>query len=124
MRLAPGVCLDSIAATWTLRTFDAAATCVSAGYPTPEIYYQEGSSQNYIPKIRTPTLFLVSEDDPFLGCALWQTPGVHIIEQSLMDAFQCVSLFSAGKGHIDSCDTVWTTVHILRVVYVHMSLPI
>lgn len=33
----------------------------------PSQYYEHASSLNYIPDIRTPTLFLVSEDDPFLG---------------------------------------------------------
>lgn len=30
-------------------------------------YYHDSSSQNYIPFIRTPSLFLVAADDPFLG---------------------------------------------------------
>lgn len=33
----------------------------------PPQYYEHASSLNYIPDIRTPTLFLMSEDDPFLG---------------------------------------------------------
>ncbi len=32
-----------------------------------EEYYRDGSSQHYIPYITTPSLFLVAEDDPFLG---------------------------------------------------------
>ena len=31
------------------------------------MYYAAGSSAQFIPHIRTPTLFLVSSDDPFLG---------------------------------------------------------
>jgi len=30
-------------------------------------YYHDSSSQNYIPYVRTPSLFLVAADDPFLG---------------------------------------------------------
>ncbi len=36
-------------------------------YSSKEEYYKDGSSQHYIPHITTPSLFLVSEDDPFLG---------------------------------------------------------
>ena len=36
-------------------------------YSSTEEYYRDGSSQQYIPHISTPSLFLVSEDDPFLG---------------------------------------------------------
>lgn len=32
-----------------------------------EEYYTHGSSEAYVPLIRTPSLFLVAEDDPFLG---------------------------------------------------------
>lgn len=32
-----------------------------------EEYYHRGSSQTHIPKIKTKTLILVSEDDPFIG---------------------------------------------------------
>lgn len=30
-------------------------------------YYEAVSSLGYIPRIQTPTLFLVAKDDPFLG---------------------------------------------------------
>lgn len=30
-------------------------------------YYHDSSSQNYIPYVHTPSLFLVAADDPFLG---------------------------------------------------------
>ena len=36
-------------------------------YSSTEEYYRDGSSQQYIPHISTPSLFLVAEDDPFLG---------------------------------------------------------
>jgi abhydrolase domain-containing protein 1/3 len=37
------------------------------GYNSREEYYQFASSLRYIPSIKTPSLFLLSEDDPFLG---------------------------------------------------------
>ena len=39
----------------------------SCRYSSTEEYYRDGSSQHYIPHIKTPSLFLVAEDDPFLG---------------------------------------------------------
>ena len=36
-------------------------------YSSTEEYYRDGSSQQYIPHISTPSLFLVAKDDPFLG---------------------------------------------------------
>jgi predicted alpha/beta-fold hydrolase len=50
-----------------LHEFDEAATCKTLGFCCSVAYYEAGASANFIPKIRTPTLFLVSEDDPFLG---------------------------------------------------------
>ena len=50
-----------------ITDFDAAATCKLAGFDTVEQYYQAGSSAQFISSIRTPTLFLCAEDDPFLG---------------------------------------------------------
>lgn len=65
--LAPSIDLKQVAAARTLRQFDTAATCIGAGFPTADKYYQAGSSAQYISRIRTPTLFIVSEDDPLLG---------------------------------------------------------
>eukprot|EP00892_Ulva_mutabilis_P003947 jgi/Ulvmu1/1924/UM012_0084.1 len=65
--LVPGVDCGTIAEALTLYDFDAAATCKATGFPSVEMYYAAGSSAQFIPRIRTPTLFLVSSDDPFLG---------------------------------------------------------
>lgn len=50
-----------------ITEFDAAATCKIAGFDSVEQYYAAGSSSQFIHQIRTPTLFLCAEDDPFLG---------------------------------------------------------
>lgn len=65
--LAPDVQLEDIYASTTLREFDAAGTCKALGFETAHDYYVHGSSENYIPSIRTPFLFVSSQDDPFLG---------------------------------------------------------
>jgi predicted alpha/beta-fold hydrolase len=52
---------------WTVASFDDAVTLKALGYPSPHLYYRHACSTNYIPHIRTPTLILLSKDDPFLG---------------------------------------------------------
>lgn len=52
---------------WTVASFDDAVTLRALGYPSPHLYYRHACSTNYIPHIRTPTLILLSKDDPFLG---------------------------------------------------------
>ena len=37
------------------------------GYATVQAYYDDINGLKWIPKIKTPTLFLSAEDDPFLG---------------------------------------------------------
>ena len=52
---------------WTIGHFDEAVVCRLFGYEDVNEYYHDGSSQNYIPFLRTPSLFLAAADDPFLG---------------------------------------------------------
>lgn len=52
---------------WTVSSFDDAVTLRTLGYPAPHYYYRHACSTNYIPHIRTPTLVMLSKDDPFLG---------------------------------------------------------
>jgi predicted alpha/beta-fold hydrolase len=52
---------------WTVSSFDDAVTLRLLGYPAPHYYYRHACSTNYIPHIRTPTLIMLSRDDPFLG---------------------------------------------------------
>lgn len=37
------------------------------GFESRQRYYEEASSLQYLPHIRTPTLLLLAKDDPFLG---------------------------------------------------------
>lgn len=41
--------------------------CVLARHASADQYYAAASARRHIPAIRTPTLFLASADDPFLG---------------------------------------------------------
>ena len=52
---------------YLIQHFDDAYVAQAAGYPDSAAYYAAGSAATHIPGIRTPTLFLSSADDPFLG---------------------------------------------------------
>lgn len=59
--------LDAMLNSWTVSSFDDAVTLKALGYHSPHLYYRHACSTNYIPHIKTPTLILLSKDDPFLG---------------------------------------------------------
>jgi hypothetical protein len=50
----------------TFREFDDAATAPLHGFTSAEDYYERSSSIRYLGSIRTPTLCLSAEDDPFV----------------------------------------------------------
>jgi predicted alpha/beta-fold hydrolase len=54
----------------TFFEFDDAATAPLHGFEGAEDYYRRSSCLAYLPAIRTPTLCLSSEDDPFLPAAV------------------------------------------------------
>ena len=62
-----GMDLAHIAQSTTIEDLDERVVCKLFGYATAEEYYTAGSSMQYIPHIKTPSLFLIAEDDPFLG---------------------------------------------------------
>ena len=45
----------------------AVAVLQAWGYPDIKAYYADINGLSWIPKIKTPTLFLSAADDPFLG---------------------------------------------------------
>ena len=55
---------------WTVVELEELGASRSLGHRTRHQVYDEVSSLRHIPLIRTPTLFLNSEDDPFLGWVL------------------------------------------------------
>jgi predicted alpha/beta-fold hydrolase len=63
----PSVDRAAIARALLVHEFDAVATCKLLGFPSVDAYYKAAASSNFIPSIHTPTLFVTSEDDPFLG---------------------------------------------------------
>lgn len=62
-----GMDLAHIARSTTIEDLDERVVCKLFGYATAEEYYTAGSSMQYIPDINTPSLFLIAQDDPFLG---------------------------------------------------------
>lgn len=59
--------LDAVLKSWTVQAVEEEGLPKTFGYPTREHYYQEAASLQYIPLITTPSLLLMSTDDPFLG---------------------------------------------------------
>ena len=51
----------------TIKDFEEATVCQLFGFPSLDEYCRRGSSQFHIPHIRTKSLILVAEDDPFIG---------------------------------------------------------
>ncbi|KAL3145075.1 hypothetical protein ABBQ32_013084 [Trebouxia sp. C0010 RCD-2024] len=67
LRKDPNIDLGAVRhASWTSDA-EAALICPAWGYPDIKAYYDDINGLNWIPKIRTPTLFLSAMDDPFLG---------------------------------------------------------
>jgi abhydrolase domain-containing protein 1/3 len=92
--------IDQVAITKTmlLHEFDEAVTCKLLGYCCTEAYYNVGAGANFIPKILTPTLFLVSEDDPFLG-------GLPI--EACRENTKTVLAVTAAGGHCGHLQGLW-----------------
>ena len=77
----------------TFREFDNAATAPLHGFDGAEDYYQRCSSIRFVAKIRTPTLCINSEDDPFTPTA--------VIGRLREEAPESVSLtITARGGHV------------------------
>ena len=51
----------------TIKDFEKAVVCPLFGFPSLDEYCQRGSSQFHIPNIKTKSLIIVAEDDPFIG---------------------------------------------------------
>ena len=90
--LARNVQLQHIYASTTLREFDAAGTCKFHGFQTVDDYYMQCSSHGHIPRIRTPFLFVSSEDDPFQGDVRTS------VQQAVANPSTAIALTRAG-GH-------------------------
>lgn len=58
--------LEAVARSRTLREFDDLLTAPVHGFRDAADYYAASSSGAFLPEIRTPTLLLHAEDDPFL----------------------------------------------------------
>ncbi|GAX75445.1 hypothetical protein CEUSTIGMA_g2889.t1 [Chlamydomonas eustigma] len=59
--------IDAALNKWTMKEIEDEGLPAQFGYSSRLEYYGHASSLEYIPNIRTPTLFLQSKDDPFLG---------------------------------------------------------
>jgi len=76
----------------TFWDFDDGVTAPLHGFDSAADYYERSSSRQYLPKVRTQTLILHAEDDPFM------TPAI-LPELSELPPSVRVEL-SAGGGHV------------------------
>jgi predicted alpha/beta-fold hydrolase len=60
----------------TLRDFDAQYTIVYGGYKSVEEYYERASSLPLLSQIRTPTLMIQAQDDPFVPFHPFHHPSI------------------------------------------------
>ena len=85
--------LDAVWASATLQQFDAAATAKLHGFAGAEDYYRKSSSNRFVQSVRTPTLLLHSQDDPFLPPAA--------LPLSVIEANPFLTLvFTRRGGHV------------------------
>jgi predicted alpha/beta-fold hydrolase len=81
--LAGTVDLERLYRVRTLRAFDDLLTAPVNGFESASHYYEESSSQRWLAGIRTPTLLLHAQDDPFLPPAriprgaMEENPALH-----------------------------------------------
>lgn len=59
--------IKSVLQKWTVTDIEELGTNRTFGYQTRSLYYDDANSLSYLPHIKTPTLVLTSQDDPFLG---------------------------------------------------------
>lgn len=82
--------LLNIAAMRTVVDFEKAVICITHGFKDVDEYYAYFSPGRIIPSIRTPTLYVVATDDPFLG-------DLSSVEHSIKES-QFVSLAHVARG--------------------------
>ena len=82
--------LLNIAAMRTVVDFEKAVICITHGFKDVDEYYAYFSPGRIIPSIRTPTLYVIATDDPFLG-------DLSSVEHSIKES-QFVSLAHVARG--------------------------
>lgn len=85
--------LDRVRRARSFRAFDDAATAPLHGFAGADDYYCRSSSAGFLPRIRTPTLLLHADDDPFL-------PGTALPRDAIA-ANPCLSaVVTQAGGHV------------------------
>ncbi len=85
--------LDLMDRARTFAEFDDAATAPLHGFTGARDYYDRCSSVHFLPDIRTPTLCLSAEDDPFLP--------PEVLERVRRDRARCTEVrFTRRGGHL------------------------
>ena len=106
---------------WTVRQFDEAFTAPHHGFLDASDYYHRASALRVIDRIRTPTLILTAEDDPFVPPAPFAQPPVtdnpFITAVITSHVGHCAFLERSADGY----DGYWAEREIVRFVERHVE---
>lgn len=91
--LESAVDLDAVLRSRTLREFDDRLTAPVHGFRDASDYYASSSSDRFLPAIRTPTLLLHAEDDPFL-------PPARIPRETMRSNPRLYPVLAGRGGHV------------------------
>jgi predicted alpha/beta-fold hydrolase len=91
--LEPILDLDGVFAARTIREFDHRATGPLHGFQGAEDYYRRSSSNQFVSRVRVPTLLVQARNDPFL-------PAHAIPDEAMAKNPFLTPLVSRGGGHV------------------------
>jgi predicted alpha/beta-fold hydrolase len=90
-RITPGsFALERLAAVHTVYEFDDAFTAPSFGFGSADNYYATQSSNQFLKRIRTPTLVIQAQDDPLIPFSVYRHPA--------FDNNACLTLVTPEHG--------------------------
>ncbi|HEX6940547.1 MAG TPA: hydrolase [Longimicrobiales bacterium] len=121
--LRPHIDVEATLAAATLRAFDDAATAPLHGFADSADYYRRASSAGYLERIRTPTLLLHAEDDPFL-------PPAAIPRDAIARNPYLIAGFTRRGGHVGFVagtpwkPRFWAEEEAARFLATHLLPPV
>ncbi len=121
-RFRPGLFdLGRLARIRTVREFDEAYTAPYFGFADAEDYYYRASAMRVVDRVRTPTLIIVAEDDPFVPSAPFRDRRIadnrHITLLMCRHGGHCGFVGPAAAGD----DGYWAERRIVDFVAGHLT---
>jgi uncharacterized protein len=108
--------LSGLGGVWSVRQFDETFTAPHHGFRDAADYYHRASAIRVVDRIRTPTLILTAEDDPFVPSSPFRVPSItrhsHIRVVMTRHGGHCAFL----ERPQDVYDGYWAEREIVRFV--------